>query len=100
MSSESTKKTIPALIGLDDDSLKDLKFCVASFCAIVIIIFNYAYIMRQWVLDPELPMSTLAFYLATLICTMIVSIGFLAKVVHPRIYCTVDGPAIAEKKNE
>lgn len=98
MSANLTKQKQPAFIDIDDDSLKDLKFCMASFVAIVIIIFNYAYIMRQWVLNPNLPKSTLALYLVTLVCTILVTFGLLAKVIHPRIYQPQTVPS--DKKNQ
>lgn len=100
MSSKSTPQKAAPFIDIDDLSLKDLKFCVSSFFAIVLIIFHYAWIMRQWVLNPDLPRTTIAFYLATLVVTVVVSFGVLAKIVHPKIYRPAGGPVAATKKNE
>ncbi|KAM9932240.1 hypothetical protein OXX80_008126 [Metschnikowia pulcherrima] len=94
------QKRSSGFIDLDDSSVKDLKLCIASFFAMVLIIFHYAWIMRQWVLNPDLPKSTLAIYSSTLVCTVVVVFGVIGKVIHPRIYGSKEDASVAEKKNE
>lgn len=100
MSTKSQPQKAAPFIDIDDLSLKDLKFCVATFFAIVIAIFHYAWIMRQLVLNPDLPRSTIARYLVPLLGTVAVCILVLAKIVYPKIYLSDKQLKATEKKDQ
>ncbi|OVF04508.1 hypothetical protein A9F13_27g00528 [Clavispora lusitaniae] len=81
------KKNEPlALLNLSDENVRDMQFAGASFVVVIIILFHYAWIMRQMVIHRDLSTSTLVTYFGTLGVTSIASITVLVKFVYPKIY--------------
>ncbi|KAK6455519.1 uncharacterized protein RJT20DRAFT_3192 [Scheffersomyces xylosifermentans] len=65
---------------------KDVRFALYSFVVMVIIIFHYAWIMRQLVLNPYLPRLRSLFYF-TLFGIDVVIVGYvLLFVLYPQVY--------------
>lgn len=80
-------------------NVKDFKFCAASFVAILIILGHYAFIMRQWVINPQLSYLVLGFHFSLFLVTIAVNFYILGKVIHPKIYSAED-LALAQKKTQ
>lgn len=93
-SHKASNKLLEEYIGADN--LKDIKFAGAAFVAIVILIFHYAWIMRQMVMNPQMSTLTLYTYFGMYGVTLVVMVTVLLKYVYPRIYTEVS----EEKKTQ
>lgn len=71
---------------LDKANIKDIKFSIASFLTILVIIFHWAWIMKQWLNKPDTNAQTLVIYFASFVGTVVGSITFLVKVVYKIVY--------------
>lgn len=69
-----------------EDNMKDIKLSLAAFVAIVVMIFHYAYIMKQMITDVEMSSQTMYTHFALFGVTVVVSIAILVKYAYPRIY--------------
>lgn len=79
-------KTSTSMFALDDKNLKDFKFSCAGFLTLVVIIFHYAWIMKQWLQNPDLSTQRLLAHFALFVGTVIGSITVLLKVVYVSVY--------------
>lgn len=84
---KSPAQELKKLIG--EDNLKDIKFAGAAFVAIVVMIFHYAWIVRQMLMDFEMPTRTIYIHFGFFGVTVIACIAVLVKYVYPRIYTQV-----------
>lgn len=95
---KSTQKTTSQLITeyMGEDNLKDIKFSFAAFLAILVMIFHYAWIMRQMLRDFDMPSRTMYAHFGVFGITVVSTITVLVKYAYPRIYTQV----VSEEKKK
>lgn len=99
--SQQTEDEFLGLFLLDEKNVKDIKFSAAGFATMVVILTHYAWIMRQWVLNPNLPKETLILYFSLFAVTVVASITVLVKKVYPIVYADdLKEQASTEKKEQ
>ncbi|ODV77977.1 uncharacterized protein CANTADRAFT_23088 [Suhomyces tanzawaensis NRRL Y-17324] len=76
--------------------VKDIKFGIVTFVVMVVLIFHYAWIMRQLVILPELPNSTLGLYFGL----FFIDVGVLGYLLLGKYYYHVYAEEIAQEKKE
>lgn len=89
----------PSFIELDETNIKEFKLCVGTFGLLLLLMFHYAWIMRQWVRSPNMATNLLIFYFSTLALHLVGSGFVLVKVIYKRIY-EEDSQARAIKKTQ
>ncbi|RLV93401.1 hypothetical protein JA1_002499 [Spathaspora sp. JA1] len=65
---------------------KDLTFGLVGFLGMCMGIFHYAYIMKQWLMDPYMSYTKLGVYAVTFIVHVFISIYFYLVKYYPVVY--------------
>lgn len=79
-------------------NIKDGKMSIAGFGTILFLMLHYAWIMRQWVLDPYAPTKTILLRFSIFAVNVVLTLSLLMYYIYPSIYREELEQEAAERK--